>query len=778
MHTAIGKSIHRRDAWDKVTGRAIYTGDLPVTGVLCARLLTSPHAHARIKNITTSDALRIEGVQAVITGSDCPVLFGALIQDRPALATGRVRYAGEPVAMVVALDEPAAELAVRSIHVDYEPLPFVLTPSEALSAGAPLLHEQVSGYKKVHTDVYPESGTNIASSYRIRKGDLSAGFARSTVEVRQHFRLPPSDHMAMEVRTARAEIGADGLVKITTSSQAPYAVREQLAEAFQIPAGQLRVHVPFVGGGFGGKASVMPEILAYIASRHVNGQAVRLTITREEDMKTAPCRIGLEADIRLGATGDGLLQAAELAYDLDCGAYADIAPYMAKATAVDGSGPYHIDNLHCDVRCVYTNHTYATSYRSFAHESYTFCIERALDMLARKCGIDPLALRLKNAIKPGSLTPSKVLCTPGVIGSLPQCLEKLKTLAEWDGAVPAAVNQDTVRVKGVSCLWKTETPPTDAISGALLTFNPDGSINLNTGVVEIGSGDQTRLAQILAEKLKMDVNLVHVALPVDTMLCPEHWKTVASLTEYMAGNAVLRAADDVIEQLRRNGAEAFGCNPEDIEVGYGRVFKRNNPSSYIAWKDIVQGYKDASNKSIGEPVLGRGGFMLKGLSLLDTDTGEGKTGPAWTVGAQAVEVEVNTKTYTYRILTASTVMDVGMLINPEAMRAEIAGGMAMGISLSSREALIWDKDGIPQTPTLRTYKLLHSGQEPECRVDFVETPEDGSPYGIRCFTEHGIIGVPAALGNALSSALGIEITELPLIPENLWQAMVAKHDTV
>jgi CO/xanthine dehydrogenase Mo-binding subunit len=772
VNMAMGKSIQRKEAWDKVSGKAQYTDDLPTTGVLCARLLTSVCAHARIKSIDVSKAHTVAGVEAVLTGADCPELFGALLLDRPALARDVVRYAGEPVAMVVAKDEPTAERAVRLIQVGYQQLPVILSPSQALSDGAALVHEQAGGYKKCMTDVYPESGSNIASRYRMRKGNAAKAFERCDYIAEHKFYLPPSDHMAMEVRTARAEISPEGNVTITTSSQAPYAVRTQLAEAYFIPAGQIQVRVPFVGGGFGGKAPVTVEILAFLASRSVGGKAVRLTIPREQDMASAPCRLALEANIKIGADSDGIIQAAEMTYLLDCGAYTDISPYMTKAIAVDCTGPYHIENLSCDALCVYTNRTYATSYRSFAHESSTFCVERVMDMLAKQCGIDTLEFRTRNAIKPGSLTPSQVPCTKSLIGDLPKCLAKVKELSNWEGDKAIRAKDGTVRARGVSCLWKTENPPTDAISGALITFNPDGSVNLNTGVVEIGAGGQTHLAQILAERLKIDAGQVHVVMDVDTRVAPEHWKTVASLTEHMAGQAVLRAADDMLDQLKSNGAQAFGCEAKDVGVAGGRVFLISNPAQFIEFKDIVQGYKAPDGASVGEPVLGRGGFMLKGLSMLEPMTGKGKTGPAWTLGAQVVEVEADLKTCTYRIISASTVMDVGRVINPELMRSVVAGGMAMGISMASREEFTYNEQGILQQPNLRTYKVMHIGQEPDYRVGFVETPETDSTFGARAYSEHGIIGIPAALANALSAAFNKELVTLPLQPEMIWRAMM------
>lgn len=769
MNTAIGQSTRRKDAWEKVTGRAVYTDDLPAVGLLSARLLTSTRAHARIVKIDISRAQGLKGVKAVLTGGDFPERFGPLLQDRPALAREVVRYAGEPVALVVAQDEYTAEQGVQLIEVFYEPLPIALTPSQALAPGAPLIHEKINGYKKVVADIYPQSGSNIASHYPIRKGNTKEGFLRCASVVERRFFLPPSDHLAMEVRTARAEISSDGQVLITTSSQAPYSVRKQLAEVFRIPSGSIQVRVPFVGGGFGGKAPVMLEILAFLASRSAGGRAVRLTIPREQDMGAAPCRMGLEALIKIGANPDGVLQAAEMTYWLDCGAYTDISPYMTKAIAVDGTGPYHIENLSCDALCVYTNHTYATSFRGFSHESLTFCMERAMDMLARKLGIDPLDFRLKNAIRPGSLTPSQVECTPSLIGDLSQCLQKAGTLSEWDGGRAAPIKKDTVRAKGLACLWKTENPPTDAISGVLVTFNPDGSLNLHTGAVEMGSNGQTLVAQMLAERLKINADQVHVVADVDTRTAPEHWKTVASLTGYMAGNAAMRAADDLLEQLRDNGSQALGCPADEIEVANGQVFSRKDPERFIAFKDIVQGYKSPAGESIGEPVIGRGGFMLKGLSMLDPVTGKGKTGPSWTVGAQVVEVEADLKTCSYRILNASTVMDVGKVLDSKSMRDMIAGGMSMGLSMASREGYAYDEKGILQAPNLRSYKLMHIGQEPDYRVGFVETPEEDAPYGVRSYSEHGIIGMAAALGNALSAAFGKELDMLPLKPETIWQ---------
>ncbi|MCL1965420.1 MAG: xanthine dehydrogenase family protein molybdopterin-binding subunit [Firmicutes bacterium] len=770
IKTSIADAIPRIEAWEKATGEAKYCGDLATPDELIARVLVSPHAHARIRSIDVRAAAAMPGVKAILTGEDFPILSGVLIEDRPPLAKERVRYAGEAVAVVVAADEAQADLALQAIRVDYAPLPFALTPSQALAAGAPILHEGLGEYKLAVEDVYPQPGTNIVSQYNMRKGDTAAAFSQCEVVMEQRYFLPPSDHLAMEVRTARASITGDGEVAVTTCSQAPHVVQEQIATCFDVPTGKVRVTVPYVGGSFGGKAPVTLELLAYMATKKVGGRPVRVVLPREQDMASAPCRLGLEAHIKLGASKNGVLKAAEITYHLDCGAYADIAPYMTMAMAANGTGPYNIENLACDAVSVYTNHTYATSFRGFGHESYLFCVERAMDALAKTCGMDPWEIRFRNAIRPGCLSPSQIECTASNLGDLPECLNKLKALSHWEEGRRIRVDGRTVRAKGIACLWKAVNPPSDAISGAVLTFNADGSVNVNTGVIEMGSGDKTRLAQMLADKLRMDIGMVHVAMSVDTRANPKHWKTVASLSEYLNGVALMRAAEDALSQIRSIAAQALHCAPEEVEIDDAKAHKRSNPKEFFHFKELVHGYKAPDGTSVGDPVLGRGGFMLKGLSPLEPGTGRGKLAPAWTVGAQVVEIEMDIFDYTYRILRAGTVMDIGAPINLKATTEMINGGVSMGLSLASREAFAYDAAGVTRTPNLRTYKLLHIGQEPEYRVDFVFTPQEDAPFGLRSFTEHGILGIPAALGNALSAALDREINSLPITAEALWKA--------
>ena len=623
---SIGIDVQRQEAWDKVTGVAKYTDDSLTPGMLHGKILTSSYAHARIKSIDLSEAFKQPGVQAILTGKDCGVRCGTVLEDRPPLAVDKVRYYGEPVALVIASSEREAMSAVQKINVKYKPLPVVHSLLEAVSSKAELIHENLEQYQKAVKDIYPEPNTNIADRIKIRKGDMAQGWGESDVTVEASFQLPKSDHIAMETRNARAEIHPDGQVIITTSSQAPFSVKKTLSQYFKLEEGKITVKTPLVGGGFGGKAPVDLELLAYIASKAVGGKAVKVANTREEDMVTSPCRMGLEAMVKLGATKEGYLKAAEMTFLVDTGAYTDIGPRLAKSIAVGCTGPYHVEHIWCDSLCVYTNHPYSTSFRGFGHASFTFCVERMMDKLAQKLGADPLELRMKNAILPGETTPTQVKATASNMGNLSECLKKLKEVINWDEGSVTELGNNKVKTKGISCFWKTSDSPTNSISGVLLTFNSDGSINLNSGVVEYGPGMKTNMAQILAERMKMDIDRIHVKLEVDTQVCPEHWKTVASMTTFMAGRAVLRAADDLIMQLKSLSAVILRCPPEDLEVGQEKVYLKQDPSTFVEFKNLVHGYKYPDGQSIEGQILGRGSYIMNHLTTLNRETGAGNAG--------------------------------------------------------------------------------------------------------------------------------------------------------
>ena len=776
-YSSIGVGTIRKDAWDKVTGAAKYNGDVKTPDLLYAHVLTSIHAHARIVKIDISKALKSSGVQNIITGDYFQVQAGSLVEDRPPIAKEKVRYFGEPVALVVANSKEEAIAASRLIEVKYAPLQVVNSIDDALKTDAPLIHEDLQYYSCPDTTVTPKANTNIVDHSKIRKGNMDSAWRESHVIIESSFSMPQSDHLAMETRNARAEISPNGNVSINTSSQSPFAVKEELSKKLQIPEGKIVVGTPLVGGAFGGKATVSLEYLAYIASHSVGGRAVEIRYSREQDISSAPSKVGVEAKLKIGATIEGKLKALECVYYIDCGAYADNGPRMGLAIVSDCTGPYNIPNVHCDAFTVYTNHNYVTSFRGFGHSALTFCVERILDKLSNQLGIDPIELRLINAIKENNTSPPQDKITLSNTGDLEKCILKLKEKMKWDDG-NLRVEDGKILAKGISCFWKTSSSPTNASSGAIITVNSDGSVNLNCGAVEIGPGMKTALSQILSEKLKMDIDKVHVSMDVDTSFTPKHWKTVASMTTFMVGNALLKAAEDLIIQLKELGGVVLKCPPEDLDIKNQRVYLIDDPSIFVEFKDLVHGYEYKEGPSIGGIMIGRGNYIMRLLVPLDGNDGRGKPGVSWTVGAQGVEILYDPTNYNYKILKALTVIDVGKAINPKTAKGSIMGGMAMGIGLATREEFAYDQLGILENTSLRTYKTLRFGEQPEYIVDFVETPQIDAPFGARGLGEHGILGIPSAIANAISLASEAEIDEMPIPPELLWEIKTGgKYDT-
>ena len=765
----IGKSVIRKDAWEKVTGQAKYTSDLQQANPLHVQKVISPYGHALIKKIDVSKAKKAPGVRAVITGGNLP-LTGEEIRDRYPIAHDRVRYHGEVVALVVADTLKHAKFAANVIEVTYEALPVIQSPTEALNPDAPLLHEQLGQYIKIG-EVNPVPGTNIANRSKIRKGDKEKGWKESEVIVEESFSFRPSDHAAMETRCALGRISKDGKIEITSSSQAPFMIKRLISDYFGVDVGDVVVHTPLVGGAYGGKASVQLELLAYIASKEVGGRLVKVQNSREEDMLTSPCHIGLEATVKLGCTKEGILKVAELLYLWDGGAYSDKATDLSRAGAVDCTGPYHIENVWCDSLCMYTNRPYASPYRGFAHSEVMFVFERTMDCLANKLGMDPLELRYKNSILPGHTTPTQVRLNSSMVGNLPVCIDRLKEIMQWNQGQKIELGPHKIMAKGIACIWKTSTIDTNASSGVILTFNPDGSVNVISGVIEIGTGTKTILAQIVAEKLKMDIEKVHVQMEVNTQSTPEHWKTVASRGTYMAGRAALKAADDAISQLKELASCVIKAPVEDFEIGGERVYLRDEPTIGLPYKDLAYGYVYPNGNAIGGQIIGRGHFIPRHMTRINAETGTGKPGPEWTVGAMGVEVEFDTREYTYKIIKAVSVIDAGKVLNLKAAEGQVMGAMSMGLAFGGRETFYFDDIGRVVNPQLRTYRPLRYGENPEYICAFVETPQLDAPYGGRGLGEHGLIGMPAALANSLSFAAGVPLNQLPLLPELIWKSV-------
>jgi CO/xanthine dehydrogenase Mo-binding subunit len=765
----VGVSLARKDGAEKLHGRARFCDDYRPPGLLHAALLVSPHAHAHICGLNTERAEALAGVRGVFTGEHFPVRIGIYLGDKPPLAREKVRHFGEPVAAVVADSERIARLAAERIEVEYEPLSAVATLAEALAPGTALVHPEMAAYAHIPA-ILPEPGTNVAHRTRIRKGDPGKGFREADTVVEGTFSFPMGDHAAMEPRAAIVEILPGGRVIVRSSTQSPFVVRALLSRHFGIPAGMITVIAPSVGGGFGGKAGIQLEGLAYLLSQALGGRPVRLANTREQDMSGSPGRAGLEAAVKLGASRDGRLIAADIRFLFDSGAYADYAVNVSRAAGYACTGPYRIPNVRADSLCVYTNHPFATAYRGFGHIELSFAIERAVDLLAEATDTDPVRLRLINAVLPGDSTPSRQTLDRST-GNLPECIRKVAERLEWDKGARIEQADGRVRAKGLACFWKAPAVPPNTDSGAILTFNDDGSVNLATGIVEIGGGAQTGLAQIVAERLALPPERVHVTGEVVTDRSPHDWTTAASRSLFMAGRAALEACGDAIAQIRRVAAQVLRCLEEDLEVAGGRVFLPEQPERGLDLAQVVLGYSYPDGSSIGGPVIGRGRYIARNLTGIDPETGEGHPGLEWTVGAEGVEVELSTRDGSYRVLRAVCAIDVGRVINPGLARGQIVGAMAMALGFSTSEAFAFDSRQRLLNGSLRDFKIPRFGEHPEYFVDFVETPQLDGPYGARGLGEQGVLGIPGALAGALSRAVGTPLNQLPLTRESVWRAL-------
>lgn len=772
-YKAIGKSFDRKDAINKVTGTIHYTADIP-DDYYYVELVTSQYAHAMIQGIDTKDAEEVTGVMAVITGKDYPVYTGPIIVDRPVLAIDRVLYFGEPVVAVIADTPSHAKEGATKVKIQYEPLPVVNSIEDALNPKAPILHPQSANYETggIETrtkDVFPIPDTNVANLQRIRKGQPDKVFRTCDTVVENTVSFEQSNYAATETRCCTCTIKRDGQVNIDSSTQGPFVVQGYIAKFFNIPIQKVNVTAPPVGGGFGGKTPVIFECIAYIASKAVGGHPVKLLLSRYADMVAGATHIGLKATVKLGATKDGIIKAYHSTFYFDGGAYADKAITIIRAAAQNCTGPYNIEHVYCDSYCMYTNHTFATAYRGFGHTEMTFAVERAVELLAQKLRMDPLELRYKNAITANDYTPTGQILT-GKIGSLKKCITKLEEQMDWDGRCVKPIDDHTLLIKGVCAFWKSYSIPVDAVTGVIITFNEDGSANLNCGLVEIGQGAKSTLAQIITEVLTIPYDKINVIMPSNTSYTPHDWKTAASRGIFMCGNATYMAAMNVKRELFERAATVLRTDVENIFLEDGVLYQKTNLSRNLPIKELIYGYSYPNGNKVMGQIIGTGTYVAGNRTPLSKETGQGAPSSEWTVGAQGVVVSLDLHTYDYKVIDVFTAIDAGTIINPALAEGQVKGGMSMGISFGSREEFVRNKQGKTLNPSLRTYQVLRYGDIESYNVAFIETPQVDGPYGARGIGEHGTIGMPAALANALSLGLGVQLNHLPLFPETLWRA--------
>jgi len=771
----VGKDSERIDSTEKLTGEALYVSDMTMPGMLYAAVKRSPHARARIKRIDTSKAAVMPGVRAVVTGAELDYRLGLYVVDKYILAKGEVRHYGEAVAAVAAETYAQARRAVDALVVDYEPLPPVLHHMEALKPDAPLVHPDLGTYDHIAAVFTPKPGTNIANHTRLRKGDTEKGFSESEWVVEREYSCPSVQHVPMETHVAIAKWARGDQVTIWTSAQSPFTVRNLFCHAFKLPHNNVRVHIPYVGGGFGGKAGIGVEPLAAVLSRAAGGKPVKFQATREEEFSLLPCRSALTYRIKTGVGADGKIRAQEMTMYWDSGAYADYAVNVTRASGYSAAGPYEIPNASIDAYTIYTNKPFGTAYRGFGHVEFHWGLERHMELVAKAIGMDPLEFRRRNALRPGSITLTGEKITDHT-GNVVKCMDAAAKAIGYGTLSPEESERErkTGRKigKGVAALHKAPAMPSFTATAVIIKMNEDGSVTVNLALTDYGQGTYTSIRQIVAERLGFPLEKVKVSFECDTDKDPYDWQTVASKGLILSGNAAILAAEDLLKNAYETAAQVLRANVRDLANDGTRIFVRHNPGESVEFSKIAVGYAYPNGNGIGGPIIGVGRYVAQGLSNLDKETGQGNPALDWTYGAHGMVVEVDPDTGEYEVLKVSSVFDVGKAINPQIVRGQSIGGMIQGLGTAVCEGYIYDERGILLNPSFTDNKIPTAKDIPgiiESAV--VETPQVDGPYGARGVGEHSMISVAAALGNAIQEATGAELVHMPLRFEDVWRAL-------
>lgn len=777
----IGQSAVRLDARDKVTGRAVYTFDLELPGMLYAKCLHSPCARAAIVSIDTGAAKALPGVKAVLTGEDIPYLLGLYMVDKRVLARGTVRYQGEAVAAVAAVDEATAERALTLVKVEYQELPPIMTIDEALD-GKTLVHEDINQLEYIKGVFFPQPDSNIASWNKTIKGDIKQGFAAADIVVESELTLPAVGHAPMETHVAIAQADPySPALKIWSSTQSPFGVRQLMAKSFGIAKNDIQVIAPYVGGGFGGKAGIHLEPLAAVLSRVCKGRPVKVTASREEEFNQLPSRAGMRGRVKTGVTKEGKITAMEIYYDWDSGAYADYGVNVGRAATYSGAGPYEIPNIELHSRTLYTNKVFSTAYRGFGHLETHWIVERQMDLVAQKLGMDPYELRWKNLLRDGSLTISGERINLSS-GRPDHCLEAVAKEIGWTGyrseaERQAALKTGKVRGKGIACLQKAPAMPSNTSTSAIMQMDEDGNVRVMLGAVDMGQGANTAMAQIAAEVLDMPLEKVRVAWDPDTDRHPYDWSTVASKYTFMGGNAVKDCAQNMLRQMKELAAQVLRCPAHDLAHGGEAIYHIQHAHRRVSYKDLALGYTYENGNAIGGPLIARGVYMADGLTYLNPDNGQGLPALDWTFGAHGAEIEVDVETGEVTVLKIASAFDIGQAINKKLVEGQIIGGVLQGIGSALIESFKFSPDGRMLNPSFTDNKIPTAKDIPVKILPIcVENPQPDGPFGARGIGEHPMISVPSVIANALYDALGINFFSLPLSPETVALA-IARRDS-
>ncbi len=739
----VGQSIPRLDSKQKATGQCHYTGDMQMPGLLQGRILRSAVPHARIVNVDTSRAARLPGVKAVVTGADTagiPFGFAAGFMDKQGLCTDKVRYIGDDIAAVAAVDEDTAEEAIGLIQVEMEELPAVFDPADAMREGAPKIHEHAEN--------------NIGHKVAIELGEVDEGFQQAYLVREDIFTTPAQAHAPMEPHVAIGQYDpADGFT-VWSSTQTPFYAQEDLANCLQVPRSRVRVIKPPVGGGFGAKSDgtdTLEFCSALLAMKA--GRPVRITYDRDEEFAVTRRRHPATMRLKTGVTRDGIILARECHVILDGGAY-----YFGGAVALFLFHsrlfmPYGARGVRYEGYRVYTNKAPGGAMRGYTSPQAHFAQDAQIELIARELGIDSVEIRRRNAVHPGDvcLNGARVLSSSFVPGL--DALAPLLSKEEGDGRLR--------RGTGIGCASfgsgaaHRVRPGKEAYSAARLIASQDGFFTLLTGASDIGQGTETILSQMVAQELGVPLEKIRI-IAADTALTPLDLGSYSSRVTTMAGNASLMAAGEVARQIKEAAAQKLEANPDDLELAEERVHVKGSPEKGLSLPEAIIASQVAQG---GAPVVGQGVFNTRA-----------RVSPTFSFGSQVADLTVDTETGQVEVSSITCTHDCGVAINPMLVEGQLEGSVQMGMGFALTEVIVED-GGANLNPSFLDYKVPTAVDMPRVKSVFLEEADPVGPYGAKEAGE-GTTGPTApSIVNAIAQAVGTHIKSLPVRPEDLLGAL-------
>ncbi|MEM3452907.1 MAG: molybdopterin cofactor-binding domain-containing protein [Candidatus Hadarchaeum sp.] len=731
--SVVGKPVPKLDAVKLATGKAEFLDDIRLPGALSVKLLGSSCAHARIRRIDVSRAERLPGVKGIVTYKDAPRVpfnpgvYYILPKDKY-IFDEKVRFVGEPVAAVAAVDEDTAEEAVSLINVEYEELPAVFDPVAAMDPKAPKIHD-----------------TNIAAHITREWGNVEKGFREADRIFEGKYTTGRQAHAPIEPHACAASYEL-GKLTVWTTSQIPFHVRSILSEVFGLPQHRIRVITSFVGGGFGGKDEVILEPICALLAIKL-GATVKLRLNRDEVFYTTTTRHPSIIWLKTGVKKDGTLVARQVKAILNTGAYASHGPSVAGAMSTRELGLYKSPHVSFEADVVYTNSPTAGAFRGYGNPQQSFAVESQLDEIAEELGIDRVELRLKNTIRSGDINPGTGLRIESC--GLEECIRRATERIGWR---QKSRDIESGRLKnrglGIACLMHNSGafPYIKESSSAIVQINEDGSVQVMTGATDIGQGITTTIAQMVAEELGVNLESIAVSRP-DTEFVPVDRGTYASGELYISGQAARLAAADAKQQLLKKAAEVMEAKPDDLEIVGGVVRLKKNPQVGKTIREIV-----------GEvAIVGRASYMPPSNAPL--------------FGAMCVELEVDPELGSIRVLNITYAADVGRAINPLIVEGQIEGGAVMGLGFTLTEELVLDSNGRVINKNFTDYKLLHASDLPRIEPIIVESHEPTGPFAAKGVGEPALVPVAPAIANAIYQAVGVRIRDLPITHNKILRAL-------